>query len=116
MENLLQKMNDYCEQTCRQSVEMSRVLVSYIKSKGGRIDTSNPDGRKDNLYIVVYDGTAELNTSECKVDSVRVVEDEIQLHIEDGYEDDEQNWFSLMSDTIINSTIYNLCEVLPEYD
>ena len=122
MEELINKMDDYCIKTSMLNMEMHKVLVKFVKKAGGEIILDYLSSGNDALYAFVYN--EELSTiQEYEVDKVRVVNDDFELHIPDVYiesedrvDDEKYKWYSLMGGMVlINATIYNLCEVLPTY-
>lgn len=100
-------MDEYCAKTCKENKRMHDILVYYVECCGGFIDTSS-DETNDTLYALVFD-EQEGHYSECKCDGVRVSSGHLELSLND-------EWFSLLGGMVImNATLYNLCECLPQY-
>ena len=116
MTELISKMLDYCEQVAKQNVEMYNTLIEVVNKAGGIIDTSNEDKQNDFVYAIVYNESME-HYMDYRVDSVRSVNGYLEVHLSDYDSDEEEDsWFSIMGGMVlINATLYDLCEVLPEY-
>lgn len=113
-EEIIDKLNGYCKLIGKQNVEMHKALVEAVKDAGGEIETT--DESCDNLYALIFD-EGEQTYIECKIDKIKVIGDNLLIHTADIYQyKDEDEWYPVMGGLVlINATLYNLCEVIPEY-
>lgn len=114
--DLIKQMQEYCENTNNENKRIHNLLVEFVKSVGGTIDTSNRDKKHSTIYAYAYNEFAQTY-SEYEVDEVRVVDGHLDVHLLDYYSENENDlWFSVLGGMmLINATLYNLCECLTEY-
>ena len=113
--DLRKQMQEYWENTHNENKRIHNLLVEFVKSVGGTIDTSNRENGHTTLYAYAYNEFAQTY-GEYEVDEVRVVDGHLEVHLLDYYSEDENDlWFSVMGGMmLINATLYNLCEYLTE--
>lgn len=114
---VLERIENYCTNTYKENAIMCEVLKDFVNQAGGKIDINDETG--DTLWFYAYDEYDE-HYQEYAVDCVKVENDCLMLHTSDLYStydiDDDKCWYNLMGGMVlINATIYNLCEVLPQY-
>ena len=111
MENILEKT---LEKMVSLSKEAEQVLVEYVNSHGGEIDTSN-DMHKDTIWALIWDEIDELY-SERKVISVKTFNDRLLIQVDYPLSTEEDSWYAVSGGLVlINATLFNLLDCLPEY-
>jgi hypothetical protein len=112
MENILEKT---LEKMVSLSKEAEQVLVEYVNSHGGEIDTSNDDMHKDTIWAFIWDEIDETY-SERKVTSVKTFNDRLLIQVDYPLSTEEDGWYAVYGGlVIINATLFNLLECLSEY-
>ena len=96
------------------SNEAEQVLVEYVNSHGGKIDTSdNKD--KDTIWALIYDEIGETYLEE-KVTSVKTLNDKLLIQVDYPLSTEEDGWYAIFGGLVlINATLFNLLDYLPEY-
>lgn len=96
------------------SKEAEQVIVEYVNSHGGEIDTSNNED-KDTIWAFVYDEIDEAY-SERKVTSVKTFNNRLLIQVDYPLSTEEDSWYAVSGGLVlINATIFNLLDCLPEY-
>lgn len=112
MENILEKT---LEKMVSLSKEAEQVLVEYVNSHGGEIDTSNDDMHKDTIWAFIWDEIDETY-SERKVTSVKTFNDRLLIQVDYPLSTEEDGWYAVSGGlVIINATLFNLLDCLSEY-
>lgn len=112
--DFIEKLDCYRKLIEEQNIEMHKALVEAVKCAGGKIETD--DECYETLNAIIFDEAAD-SFVECTIDAVKVVDDDLYIHTEDIYQDyDSNKWYGVMGGLVlINATLYNLCEIIPEY-
>lgn len=95
------------------SKEAEQILVEYVNSHGGEIDTS--DENKDTIWAFIWDEIDELYL-ERKVTSVKTFNDRLLIQVDYPLSTEEDSWYAVSGGLVlINATLFNLLDCLPEY-
>lgn len=101
----------YCEHTNKENIKIHSKLVNLIKKLGGEICVP----LDNTMYALVYNEFAEIYT-EYKIHKLRVKDNSLEVYIPDCYYKldytDEDLWFPVMTMTVVNATLYSICENL----
>ena len=115
MKDLIKRMNQYCKDEMDRFRAMEKILVEFVKKNGGYIDTDIP--RNSAINIIAFDEFEE-KYKEYYVRAVRVADEHIEVQLVKPFpiDPEDDNWYALLGGEImINSAVYSLCEILPEY-
>ena len=91
--------------------EMNQALIQLVNEAGGFIRTDEKE--KDSIYGFIFcEGSLEYE--ERQIYAVKVENGVLYVNCDEFLEEDA--WFSIYGGYIsMFSTLYNLCEILPEY-
>lgn len=111
MENILKQT---LEKMVSLSKEAEQILVEYVNSHGGEIDTSN-DEDKTTIYGFIWDEIDETYL-EKKVISVKTYNERLLIQVDYPLSTEEDSWYAVSGGLVlINATLFNLLDCLPEY-
>lgn len=111
-------MENILEETLQKMVALSKeaedVLVKCVNSHGGEINTSNDEGRTT-IYGYVWDEIDETYL-EKRITSVTTFHDRLLIKVDYPLSTEEDAWYAIFGGSVlINATLFNLLECLPEY-
>lgn len=110
MENILKQT---LEKMVSLSKEAEQVLVEYVNSHGGEIDTS--DENKDTIWAFIWDEIDETYL-EKEVTSVKTFKDKLLIQVDYPLSTEEDGWYAVSGGLVlINAILFNLLDCLPEY-
>jgi len=111
-------MEKILKQTLEKMVSLSKeaeqVLVEYVNSNGGEINTSD-DKDKTTIYGFIWDEIDETYL-EKKITSVKTFNDRLLIQVNYPLSTEEDSWYAVSGGLVlINATLFNLLDCLSEY-
>ena len=104
-------LKEYCYKINKECEKLHKQLVELVNELNDEINIPLDNA----MYALVYNEFAEVYT-EYKIHKLRVKDNCLEVYIPDYYYEfdytEEDLWFPVMTMTVVNATLYSICENL----